>query len=105
VTPRAVFDTNVLISALLLSGSVSEKAFALTLAGAAVNVTSPAILAELDGVLRRKCRLAAADTRTITSLVREVSECVEPAMVIGREEGTVGFAWASGFRRPPLRRW
>ena len=82
MTPRAVFDRNVLISALLFPGSVSEKAFALTLSGAAVSVTSPAILAELDGVLRRKFRLAAADARTIASFVREVSECVEPAIVI-----------------------
>lgn len=82
MTPRAVFDTNVLISALLFPGSVSERAFAFSLSGAAVAVTSTAILAELEGVLKRKFRRAAAEAREIATFVREVSECVEPAIVI-----------------------
>lgn len=82
MTPRAVFDTNVLISAFLFPGGVSEKAFALALSGAVASVTSPAILAELEGVLVRKFRIGAAEARRITSFAREVSECVEPAIVI-----------------------
>jgi uncharacterized protein len=82
VTPRAVFDTNVLISALLFRGSVSEKAFALSLSGAAGSVTSPAILAELEDVLKRKFRLSKGAAQEIAEFVRDVSECVEPAIVI-----------------------
>ena len=82
MTPRAVFDTNVLISALLFRGSVSEKAFALSLSGAAASVTSPAILAELEDVLKRKFRLSKGAAREIAKFVRDVSECVEPAIVI-----------------------
>jgi len=82
VTPRAVFDTNVLISALLFRGSVSEKAFALSLSGAAASVTSPAILAELEDVLKRKFRLSKGAAQEIAQFVRDVSECVEPAIVI-----------------------
>ena len=82
MTPRAVFDTNVLISALLFRGSISEKAFALSLSGAATSVTSPAILAELEDVLKRKFRLSKGAAREIAKFVRDVSECVEPAIVI-----------------------
>lgn len=82
MTPRAVFDTNVLISALLFRGSVSEKAFAFSLSGAATSVTSPAILAELEDVLKRKFRLTKGAAQEIAKFVREVSECVEPAIVI-----------------------
>lgn len=51
---RAVFDSNVLISAFRFPGSISEKAFTLCLSGAVTLVTSPAILEEVEEVLRRK---------------------------------------------------
>lgn len=49
-TPRAVLDTNVLISALLYGGN-PEQVFWYALKRELIGVTSPALLAELSGVL------------------------------------------------------
>lgn len=80
--PRAVFDSNVLISAFRFPGSVSEKALTLCLAGAARLVTSPAIVDEVEEVLRRKFGLDAKDAAAIGAFIREASECVEPQVSI-----------------------
>jgi uncharacterized protein len=62
--------------------SGEAKAFALSLSGAAASVTSPAILADLEDVLKRKFRLSKGAAQEIAQFVRDVSECVEPAIVI-----------------------
>ena len=82
MSTRVVLDTNVLISAFLFPGRVSDKAFKLCLSGFAELVTSPAILEELRGVLRRKFRFTAADADAVVAIVRGAAEVVEPAIVI-----------------------
>lgn len=80
--PRAVFDSNVLISAFRFPGSISEKAFTLCLSGAATLITSPTILDEVEEVLRRKFGLDAKSAAAVSTLVRDASEVVEPQVTI-----------------------
>lgn len=80
--PRAVFDSNVLISAFRFPGSVSEKAFNLCLAGAARLIASPTIVDEVAGVLRRKFGVDAKDAAAIGAFIQEASECVQPQVSI-----------------------
>ena len=80
--PRAVFDSNVLISAFWFSGSISEKAFTLCLSGAATLITSPTILEEVEEVLRRKFGLGAKSAAAVSAFVRSASEVVEPQVTI-----------------------
>ncbi len=79
---RAVFDTNVLISAFRFPGSISEKAFTLCLSGAATLITSPTILDEVEEVLRRKFALDAKSAAAVSAFVRNASEVVEPQVTI-----------------------
>ena len=51
---RAVFDTNVLISAFVFPGGPPEFAFRAALSGRITLITSPPLLAEFGAVLSRK---------------------------------------------------
>ncbi len=79
---RAVFDSNALISAFRFPGSISEKAFTLCLSGAVTLVASPAILEEVEEVLRRKFKLDAKEAGAVAAFIRDASECVQPQVSI-----------------------
>jgi putative PIN family toxin of toxin-antitoxin system len=78
---RVVLDTNVIVSALLWGG-VPEKLIEAAGEGALELVTTEALLAELDGILRRPKfaeRLARSnlDAKEILALYRALAEVVE----------------------------
>jgi uncharacterized protein len=51
--PQAVYDTNVIVSAILKSGSIPASLVALAMEGAVQLFLSPALLAEYSEVLKR----------------------------------------------------
>ncbi|MBI4279460.1 MAG: putative toxin-antitoxin system toxin component, PIN family [Armatimonadetes bacterium] len=78
---RVVFDTNVYVSALF--GGTPEDIYRAALRGRFTLVVSPAILAELAGVLREKLGLSEAD---IVAYVRQIgrrASAVKPRSVLG----------------------
>jgi hypothetical protein len=81
---RAVVDTGVAVSAVLLPRSVPRQAFDLAIARGRLLV-SPATVAELDGVLRRSTfnKYVSEEERLefLAALVRQ-AELVEPAEVV-----------------------
>lgn len=74
---RAVFDTNVLISALF--GGPPEDAFQHVIEGDCVLVVSPAILAELAGALRRRFRVSERDITAYVKLIGRAADIVQPS--------------------------
>ncbi len=78
---RVVADTNVYVSALNFGGT-AEEVLALARARAIEVFVSPAILAEIEGVLARKFRWSAGRARQATTLVREFAQLVRPKETI-----------------------
>jgi len=79
---RAVFDTNVYISALLVPGSKAEDAYLHAVRGKVRLFTSPAILTELAKKLREK--FLWDDGRIVAALkhISRVAEVVKPQIRI-----------------------
>jgi uncharacterized protein len=77
--PRAVFDTNVIVSAVLIPGSIPASLIALALTGAVVPCFSPAILTEYETVLRRpKFGFDAASVNTFLRDLKHAGTLVHP---------------------------
>lgn len=75
---KAVFDTNVLISAFAVPGSRSEKAFLLAMRGRVDLSTSAAILTETANKLRQKFGLPEEDIIAVLKHVSRAAEIVKP---------------------------
>lgn len=80
--PRAVLDTNVLPSAIITPRGSPAQVLRLWRAGAFELVTSPSLIEELEGTLRRpkiarKYRLSPAEVRELVSLIVGTAHLVE----------------------------
>lgn len=74
---RVVFDTNVLVSAIIFSGN-ERKILQSVESGQIQLVISRAIVSELFGVLRRKFHFTEAEVRRVEELLLSIAELVEP---------------------------
>jgi len=75
---RAVFDTNVLISAFVFPGGAPESAYRAALTGKISLVTSPALLAELGRVLTDKFGWEDRMVEAAISQVSRIGTVVRP---------------------------
>ena len=75
---RAVFDTNVLISAFVFPGGAPESAYRAALSGRATLVTSPPLLAELARALADKFGWEEAMVETAVGQVARIGTVVRP---------------------------
>lgn len=79
---RVVLDTNVLIAGILTPRGTAARVVRAALAGQYVLVTTPALLAELKDVLRRKFpRLWAREGRGFLALLERRAQIVSPTGV------------------------
>jgi putative PIN family toxin of toxin-antitoxin system len=76
---RVVFDTNVLVSALVFPGGRGDEALQRILAERDSLILSKAILDELLGVLARKFARDAEELSRVAVFLAEVSTLVKPA--------------------------
>lgn len=74
---RALLDTNVLVSAILFGG-LPRQLLEAALIGELDLVTSPALLAELEGILTRKFGFASTMAASIRAELESLSDVVEP---------------------------
>lgn len=74
---RAVFDTNIYLSALLFKGK-PRKIFLKAIRGKIILFVSKQILAELRGVLRKKFHYSPLGLEKIERLILEVSQIIDP---------------------------
>jgi putative PIN family toxin of toxin-antitoxin system len=80
---QVVLDTNIIVSALLRSGSLPEAAFNLAMDRVVQLSVSEAILAEYEEVFRRSRLRIHPDKVTLTlKRIREVSQLVRPAVSV-----------------------
>ncbi len=77
---RIVFDTNVYISAFVVSGSRPDLAFRLALRGAFELVVSREILTEMRGKLASKFGLARSELDRVERTVLGIAALVEPGI-------------------------
>lgn len=78
--PSAVFDTNVIVSAALVPGSIPASLVALALSGGVALYLSPAIYGEYWAVLRRpKFGFRPASVQAFLRDLRRVSVMVHPS--------------------------
>ena len=75
---RVVFDTNILVSALVFPGGLGEQAFRRVLGETDQLVTSRAIIDELLEVLARKFERNAEELAHVAVFVSEVATVVAP---------------------------
>lgn len=75
---KVVVDTNVLISALVFPGGVSEQVYRLAIEGRITLVTSPPLLAELGRVLAEKFGWQDIYLRAAVAQIVRIGEIVEP---------------------------
>jgi putative PIN family toxin of toxin-antitoxin system len=80
---RAVFDTNVLVSALLKPGASESSVVEAAAVGKLIPCLSPAVLAEYRDVLHRpRFRFETRDVRAFLRALMEVSVFVSPAAAL-----------------------
>jgi len=77
---RAVFDTNVYISAFVVPGSQGERAFLLAQRKGFDLVTSVAILTETARKLREKFEQSDADVTAVLKLISRAAEVRKPSL-------------------------
>lgn len=77
---RVLFDTNVVVSAILFGG-VPRQLLEAALAGEIDLITSQPLLAELETVLTRKFEFPSSMTASIRAELEALSEVVEPIQV------------------------
>ncbi|MFN2526355.1 MAG: putative toxin-antitoxin system toxin component, PIN family [Actinomycetota bacterium] len=77
---RVLLDTNVIISAILFGG-VPRQAIEAALTGEIDLVTSPPLLAELEGVLSRRFSFPSTMAALIRAEIESLSEVVEAAPI------------------------
>ena len=75
---RIVFDTNILVSAVAFPGGPPSDVFGLARASRLQAFVSPAILAELAGVLQGKLRFADNQVLALGQLVAQACTLVQP---------------------------
>lgn len=80
--PRAVLDTNVLVSAIVYGG-LPRATLALVLDKKIIGVTSPALLAELLEVLRKRFFFSVADLKLLERQIKKKFTAVQPAETLG----------------------
>jgi putative PIN family toxin of toxin-antitoxin system len=76
---RVVFDTNILVSALILPGSRAEEALTRVLGGTDRLILSKPIMDELLGVLARKFSRDREELARVALWLGELAEWVRPA--------------------------
>jgi uncharacterized protein len=79
---RVVFDTNILISALVFPGKQAEKALLRIIEGRDHLLISKAIIDELLGVLARKFARDAEELARLALLLAEIGDLVRPPLRI-----------------------
>lgn len=77
---RAVFDTNIYISALLLPGSQADGAYRLAIRGGVELYASPAIITEVAAKLRGKFDWDAEQTLAAVRSIGRVATVIKPAV-------------------------
>lgn len=75
---RAVYDTNIFISAFLLPGSEADKAYRLAIRGSVELYSSPAIITEVAGKLRCKFDWDSDNTLAAVRSIGRVATVVKP---------------------------
>lgn len=78
---RAVFDTNVYLSALLFKGKPG-KIFLKAVQGKIILFASKQILAELRGVLKKKFHYSPLELEKVERLILEISQIIDPQKTI-----------------------
>lgn len=78
---RAVYDTNVLLSALLFGGTVFDELMEATIDGRVELISSPFIVNELDRILREKFSIPLAIRCEFVATVRRRSMLVSPRTI------------------------
>jgi putative PIN family toxin of toxin-antitoxin system len=76
---RVVYDTNVLVSALIFPGSVPEVVYRMALEGRVELITTRALLVELARVLTEKFGWDEVRTEQAVAQLARASEVVEPS--------------------------
>lgn len=80
--PRVVFDTNILISALLSTTGAPFRCVALAHSGAVQSVTCQPILDELTGILRTKFDFNETYIRSVEVQIRSMSTMTEVSGIL-----------------------
>lgn len=75
---RAVFDTNIYISAFLLPGGHGDKAYRLAIRGSVELISSPAIITEVASRLRTKFDWNSENTLTAVRSIGRVATVIKP---------------------------
>lgn len=75
---RAVFDTNIFISAFLLPGGHGDKAYRLAIWGSVELYSSPAIITEVASTLRTKFEWDSANTLLAVRSIGRVATVIKP---------------------------
>jgi len=75
---RAVFDTNIFISAFLLPGSHGDKAYRLAIRGSVELYSSPAIITEVASRLRTKFDWDSENTLMAVRSIGRVATVIKP---------------------------
>lgn len=78
---RAVYDTNVLLSALLFGGTVFDEVMEATIDGRVVLISSPFIVNELDRILGEKFGIPSAIRCEFVATVKQRSVLVSPRTI------------------------
>lgn len=77
---RAVYDTNIFISAFLLPGSQADKAYRLAIRGTVQLYSSPAIITEVASKLRQKFGWDAENIVAAVRSIGRVAIIIKPAI-------------------------
>lgn len=78
---RAVYDTNVMLSALLFGGTVLDELMDATIDGRVELIASPFILNELDRILREKFYIQMSIRCEFVATVKQRSMLVSPRII------------------------
>jgi putative PIN family toxin of toxin-antitoxin system len=80
---RVVFDTNIFISALAISGGMADKAVSRVIEGRDELVISPQIIKEVLSVLSSKFGREREALSHVAVILAELGELVEPKQTVG----------------------
>ena len=75
---RAVFDTNIFISAFLLPGGLGDRAYRLAIRGTVELYSSPAIITEVASTLRTKFKWDSENTLLAVRSIGRVATVIKP---------------------------
>ena len=101
---RVVLDTNIVVSAHLVSGGLPDQIFSLALNRWMELCVSPLVMAEYEEVLRRpRLDLDPGKVATALARIRDVSVIVSPTQSVARSARMLTITYFSNVPRQPRR--